>query len=334
MKANTQKLQFRLFSFFLLLLFAVKTFGVDGKDTFSINLLGHASLYIEYKNLVIHIDPYSSQANYSNLPDADLIYITHGHSDHYDTGAINKIQKDSTLMICNQAVKNLGTYAGPTVVMKNGDSTKVKGIPTKAVASYNLTAANHPKGIGNGYLLTIGDKRVYIAGDTENIPEMKTLGEIDIAFLPMNLPYTMSVPMAAEAAKAINPDILYIYHFGNSDTAQLRKLLVNEKMEIRIGKSTFIESASKEGQVYNHELRKPAQVFTIYPNPSSGLMTLHNTLRGSNLYIFDHLGRLIEKRDEMSIGDSMVDLSRKKRGIYSAKIFNNQFAESKTFIIK
>ncbi len=245
MKANTLILQNKKVLFNLLLLFAVNAFGAIGKDSFSIHVLGHASICIEYNGQIIHIDPYSSQANYSNLPDADLIYITHEHGDHYDLGAISKIKKDSTIMVCTPTVKNFGSYAGPTIALKNGDSTVVKGIPSKAVAAYNLDAAYHPIGKGNGYILTLGEKRIYIAGDTENIPEMKSLGKIDVAFLPMNLPYTMSVPMAVEAAKVIKPDLLYIYHYGNSDTIQLRKLLENERMEIRMGKSTFFERAGK-----------------------------------------------------------------------------------------
>ena len=107
--------------------------GSVGQDTFAIHNLGHASLYFEFKNLIIHVDPYSSQADYNALPDADLIFITHGHSDHYDMAALNKIKTDSTLMVYTQAVEDLGTYSDTAIVMKNGDSLVVKGIPVKAV---------------------------------------------------------------------------------------------------------------------------------------------------------------------------------------------------------
>jgi L-ascorbate metabolism protein UlaG (beta-lactamase superfamily) len=217
-------------------------YGSAGKDTFSIHYLGQSALYFEYKDLVIHVDCYSSYANYDTLPDADLILITHDHSDHYDVTALNKIKTDSTLMICTQTVKNKGTYSGVIQVMNNGDSLFLKGITIKAVPAYNTTSTFHAKGVGNGYVITLGEKRIYIAGDTELIPEMSGLGVIDIAFLPMNLPYTMTVAMAADAAKTIKPAILYIYHYGTSDTASLRNSLRDQNMVVRIGKSVYYES--------------------------------------------------------------------------------------------
>ena len=125
--------------------------------------------------------------------------------------------------------------------MKNGDEETINGIKIEAVPAYNIEHMRspgvpyHPKGDGNGYIITFGDKRVYIAGDTENTPELKALKDIDVAFLPMNLPYTMTPEMIADAAKALKPSILYPYHFGQTDTAQLAALLKNEpEIEIRI----------------------------------------------------------------------------------------------------
>lgn len=125
--------------------------------------------------------------------------------------------------------------------MKNGEVRIVDGIKIEAVPAYNIvhmrtgTTPFHPKGSGNGYVITIGGKRIYVAGDTENIPEMSKLGAIDFAFLPMNLPYTMTPEMVAEAAMRIEPKILYPYHFGNTDTAKLVELLKDQKgIEIRI----------------------------------------------------------------------------------------------------
>jgi L-ascorbate metabolism protein UlaG (beta-lactamase superfamily) len=324
MKTSFLCLQNKMGLFSLLSVLAIQLFGSTSKDSFAIHMLGHASLYIEYNGQVIHIDPYSSQGNYSNLPDADLIYITHAHGDHYDTGAISKVKNDSTVMVCTQAVKNLGTFSGPTIVMKNGDSTVVKGIPTKAVASYNLTAAHHPKGTGNGYLLTIGEKRVYIAGDTENIPEMKSLGKIDIAFLPMNLPYTMSVTMAAEAVKVIKPDILYVYHFGNSDTAQLRKLLVNEKMVIRMGKSSFLESARQSAPASAFLLNASEFNIQIFPNPVSEYVTLNNFYAGASVFIHDLTGKEVLKQEQLSIGETIIDVQFLKNGPYVVKTRSNR----------
>jgi L-ascorbate metabolism protein UlaG (beta-lactamase superfamily) len=127
------------------------------------------------------------------------------------------------------------------IVLKNGDVQTVQGLKIEVVPAYNIVHKRdneepfHPQGIGNGYIITFGDKRVYVAGDTENIPEMKELGEIDIAFLPMNLPYTMTPEMVADAARMIKPQILYPYHYGNTDTSKLVELLKDDKdIEVRI----------------------------------------------------------------------------------------------------
>ena len=278
----------------LLLLVSLNVSGSVGPDTIAIHNLGHGTLYFEYHNLVIHVDPYSSQADYNALPDADLIFITHGHSDHYDLTALNKIKTDSSIMICTEAVKNLGTYSGATHVMKNGDSLVLKGIPVKAVPAYNLVNTSyHPKGMGNGYIFTFGEKRVYVAGDTENIPEMDSLGTVDIAFLPMNLPYTMTVAMAADAARSVRPDILYIYHFSNSDTASLRTLLSNEDMEVRIGKSDFYESDVRTPDNPN-SLRPGENANTFfYPNPIRDFLSVDNPVSGSRFSLYDIKGQVI-----------------------------------------
>lgn len=125
--------------------------------------------------------------------------------------------------------------------MKNGDIQTVLGIKVEAVPAYNLVHKRdngqffHPKGIGNGYVLTFGDKRIYVAGDTENIPEMKALQGIDCAFLPMNLPYTMTPEMVSDAAKAFKPKILYPYHYGDTDPTKLMELLKDTpNIEVRI----------------------------------------------------------------------------------------------------
>jgi L-ascorbate metabolism protein UlaG (beta-lactamase superfamily) len=226
----------------ILICAAVSLLAGIGENTIAIHNLGHASVMFEFDGMIIHVDPSSREADYSKLPDADLIFITHGHGDHYDLTAIGEIKKDSTIMVCNQEVKDKGTYTDTAVVMNNGDSTIVNGIPVKAVPAYNFEKAFHPRGVGNGYVLTFGEKNIYIAGDTENIPEMDKLERIDIAFLPMNLPYTMTPEQAADAATRINPDILYIYHFSNSDTAYLRSLLSDYKnIEVRIGESVYKE---------------------------------------------------------------------------------------------
>lgn len=209
-----------------------------------ITFIGHGSLMLALKDLTIHVDPYtdprSKQVNYALLPKADIILITHEHGDHLDLKAIGQIMTSTTQIIYTKACEQ---QLNGGLVMKNGDKRTIKSIPIEAVPAYNLihTRENsqpfHPKSEGNGYVLTFGDWRVYIAGDTEDIPEMGDLSDITIAFLPMNLPYTMTPEMAARAALSFRPRILYPYHYGQTDTSKLQELLKNEKdMDVRIRK--------------------------------------------------------------------------------------------------
>jgi L-ascorbate metabolism protein UlaG (beta-lactamase superfamily) len=205
-----------------------------------ITFLGHGSLLFEFNSLKIYLDPYSQVADYTKLPAADLVLITHEHRDHLDPQALAAIRTQRTSVVIT------GACAGPVqggLVLRNGEQSTVMGIPIEAVPAYNLVHKRengepfHPKGAGNGYILTFGDLRVYVAGDTENIPEMQKLQDIDVAFLPMNLPYTMTPEMVAEAARAFKPRILYPYHFGATDTAQLVKLLRDSPgIEVRLRK--------------------------------------------------------------------------------------------------
>jgi L-ascorbate metabolism protein UlaG (beta-lactamase superfamily) len=205
-----------------------------------ITFLGHGSLILVFNGMNIHVDPFGKVADYSLLPKADMVLITHEHYDHFDLQALSRIRTDKTLLVltelCAQQVPG-------GIVMCNGDEQVVAGIPIKAVPAYNLVHKRpsgdpfHPKGCGNGYILTFGETCMYIAGDTENIPEMKALGGIDIAFLPMNLPYTMTPEMVADAAKTFWPRILYPYHYGDTDTKHLVELLKEEPgIEVRIRK--------------------------------------------------------------------------------------------------
>ncbi len=213
--------------------------GKYKEDTFKtssgelkITFMGHGTLMLTYAGKVIHIDPVSMYADYASLPKADIILVTHEHGDHLDPKAINAISTPKTTIIVNQAsAKDLPN----STVMKNGDVKTADGVKIEAVPAYNLEKPFHPKGNGNGYVLTCGDKRIFIAGDTENVPEIKALKNIDIAFLPMNLPYTMTPEQVADVAKAMQPKILYPYHYGNTDTSKLVELLKGEKgIEVRI----------------------------------------------------------------------------------------------------
>jgi L-ascorbate metabolism protein UlaG (beta-lactamase superfamily) len=204
----------------------------------AITFLGHASLLIDFNGKKLFIDPYGQVADYSTLPKADIILSTHEHYDHLDNKAVEAICTPATIMVLNPpGVRQVGGG----ISMRNGDKQTVAGIQIEAVPAYNIIHKRedgqpfHPKGVGNGYILTFGDTRLYIAGDTENIPEMQQIKDIDVAFLPMNLPYTMTPEMVTETVRIIKPRILYPYHYGNTDVSKLVDLLKMEKsIEIRI----------------------------------------------------------------------------------------------------
>jgi L-ascorbate metabolism protein UlaG (beta-lactamase superfamily) len=203
-----------------------------------ITFIGHGSLMFVFDGKTIHIDPFGRVADYSKLPKADIIFSTHDHFDHLDTDAVKKIFTKETIIVYTEECAE--KFEGG-IIMKNGDVRTVEGIKVEAVPAYNLVHKRdngqvfHPKGVGNGYVLTFGETRIYIAGDTENTPEMKALKDIDYAFLPMNLPYTMTPAMVADAAIAFKPKVLYPYHYGETDTDQLLELLEShEEIEVRI----------------------------------------------------------------------------------------------------
>lgn len=199
--------------------FETDTLKTNGGDL-QITFIGHGTLLFQYKDMTIHVDPVGSYADYSIFPDADLILITHEHGDHLDTDAIAQIRTDITTLICTETIsENIKN----SMILKNGEFLDFNGLHISAVPAYNLVHLRgngqpfHPKGVGNGYVVDFDDLRVYIAGDTENIPEMSELKEIDVAFLPMNLPYTMTPEMVADAVKMFKPRILYPYHYGETE---------------------------------------------------------------------------------------------------------------------
>lgn len=205
-----------------------------------ITFIGHGTLMFAFEGKVIHVDPWSKLADYSKLPKADLIVLTHEHRDHLDPKALALVHTEKTQLVLTETCAR---QVEGGVVMKNGDVGTVGGLRIEAVPAYNIVHMRsggipfHPKGVGNGYVVTFGDKRVYLAGDTENIPEMKNLKGIDIAFLPMNLPYTMTPEMVADAAMTLKPSILYPYHYGDTDTLKIVDLLKDAKeIEVRIRK--------------------------------------------------------------------------------------------------
>lgn len=211
------------------------------KGDLSITFVGHGTLMMEFDGMVIHVDPVMREADYAAMPDADLVLVTHQHGDHLDLTALNHIMKyDCPVIMTQTCLEQLEDFEG-AVIMKNGDKKVIKDLPVEAVPAYNIVHkmdngnTYHPKGVGNGYVVGFGDVKVLIAGDTENIPEIKALKGIDIAFLPMNVPYTMTPEMVADAARAIKPRYLYPYHFSNTNTDELVELLKDEKdIEVRI----------------------------------------------------------------------------------------------------
>lgn len=219
-------------------------FETDVFDTsvgkLQITFIGHGTLMFSFDGKIIHVDPVDKMTDYTKLPKADLILVTHEHGDHLDPKALELLRTERTVVVstekCAKQIKD-------AVVMHNGDVRTIEGLKIEAVSAYNLVHMRsegqpyHPKGNGNGYVITFGDKRVYVAGDTENIPEMKELKDVEVAFLPMNLPYTMTPEMVADAARSFKPKILYPYHYGDTDTTKIIELLKDAKeIDVRIRK--------------------------------------------------------------------------------------------------
>ncbi len=196
----------------------------------------HGSLMFEYSGLVIHVDPIP-RVDYTPYPKADLLLLTHHHTDHVDEDLIKKLKKQNTMIVGTQLIKG---KLSEIIVMKNGDQKDFLGISVEAFPMYNLLRERspgikfHEKGEGNAYIIDFGGTRVYIAGDTECIPEMKQLKNIDIAFIPMNLPYTMPPEEAAECVKVFKPKVVYPYHQGDSDPRVFARSLEGTGIEVRV----------------------------------------------------------------------------------------------------
>jgi L-ascorbate metabolism protein UlaG (beta-lactamase superfamily) len=196
--------------------------------TLKITPIQHAAMMIEAGGQVIVVDP--AQGNYDGLPPADLVLITDIHGDHFVPALIDKVKKPNATVIAPEAVQ----YAAKTV-MKNGETKKIGAWTIEAIPMYNLVRTQyHEKGRGNGYVITYGGLRIYISGDTEGTPEMKALKNIDVAFVCMNLPYTMPPEDAAEAVKAFHPKVVYPYHYMGSDLKKFEAGLQGSGVEVRL----------------------------------------------------------------------------------------------------
>lgn len=206
----------------------------------SVTPVGHGSLLLEYGGQVIHVDPYSEVADYTAQPDADWVWVTHDHPDHYDQAALDAVATDDTRFVMDPASAEQFGASERVTVMRNGDEQVLDGITLRAVPAYNLVRGPeagskfHPQGDYNGYLATFGDFTVYIAGDTECIPEMGQLGEVDLAFVPINLPYTMPPEEAVGCIKTISPAVVIPYHQGESDPQIVADALEGSGIEVRV----------------------------------------------------------------------------------------------------
>jgi L-ascorbate metabolism protein UlaG (beta-lactamase superfamily) len=199
----------------------------------------HASLVLEVSGMVIYADPVGGTGAYEGLPPPDLILVTHEHGDHYDPETLAALVRDNTRLITNPAVYDMlpeGLRERATA-MANGESTTANDIEIEAIPAYNTTEGRlhyHPEGRDNGYVLTTDGRRVYIAGDTEDIPEMRALEDIYVAFVPMNLPNTMTPEQAADGVQAFAPAYVYPYHYRDSDIGTFQRLVSEAAVETEV----------------------------------------------------------------------------------------------------
>jgi L-ascorbate metabolism protein UlaG (beta-lactamase superfamily) len=215
------------------------------KGPLTIQPILHGSVALKWDNKTIYVDPYGGAASFEGMAAPDLILITDTHGDHLDLKTLEAINTSKATLVVPQAVADQlpASLKEKAVVLRNGGTTNQLGIAIAALPMYNLPESpdsRHPKGRGNGYVLTMGGKKVYLAGDTEDIPEMRSLQDIDVAFVPMNLPFTMDVNQAANAVLDFKPKVVYPYHYrgqgGLSDVEAFKKVVNagNKKIEVRL----------------------------------------------------------------------------------------------------
>lgn len=238
---------------FLLVFFFTNGFSQNAsKDIFetkngtiTIQPVLHSSLIITYNNTTIYVDPYGGIERYKDYEKPDIVLITDIHGDHLDLKTLDSINTSTSEIITASSVLKLlpSTYKSKTTVLKNGQGIHRSDIFIKAIAMYNLPEekdSRHPKGRGNGYILTIDDTQIYISGDTEDTAEMRSLQNIDIAFVCMNLPYTMDINQAADAVLAFKPKVVYPFHYrgqnGFSDVEEFKNLVnsKNNQIDVRL----------------------------------------------------------------------------------------------------
>ena len=215
------------------------TFTTKSGKTVTLHALVHSSIRMDYDGKTIYIDPVTKLGDktidLAEMPKADYILITHEHFDHLGKDAIELLTKDRTQLITNPSCKNILEYG---TVMANGDKLQLADdIEIEAVPAYNTTEGRqnfHPKGRDNGFVITLDGLRIYVAGDTEDIPEMSEIKDIDIAFLPCNQPYTMTIEQLVRSAKTIKPKVLFPYHYGQTDVTGIPAQLEGDGVDVRI----------------------------------------------------------------------------------------------------
>lgn len=219
--------------------------ATTSQDSFILTPISHATFVLEWGDVVIYNDPVGDPAVFMNQPPADIVLISDIHGDHLSTSTLTAVLGNAELVV-PQAVADLlpADLAERAIIMNNGEQTTVAGISVRTIPMYNLPIDGddyrHVVGRGNGYILETNEERIYIAGDTEDIPEMRDLTDIDVAFIPMNVPYTMDIYAAADGVLAFAPGMVYPYHYrgpdGLSDVAEFKRLVneVNPDIEVRL----------------------------------------------------------------------------------------------------
>ncbi len=206
-----------------------------------IHPINHATLVLAWQDKLIYVDPVGGSGRFTGIGKADLVLVTHDHSDHYDSSTVKAVRRTNAILVVTAVTKALLPSVLRTNVttraLTNGETVSVLGMTVEAIPAYNLTTAFHPKGTGNGYILTIGGRRIYVSGDTEDIPEMRALADIEVAFVCMNLPFTMTVPKAANIVRGFHPRIVYPYHYSDSNIQQFKNLVGTDLgIEVRLRK--------------------------------------------------------------------------------------------------
>ncbi len=210
----------------------------------TVHPISHASFVMETPMGVLYVDPVGEVSMYDDMPPADLVLVTHEHGDHYNADTLAAVMGEETMLITNPAVFDMlpEDMKSKASAMANGDSSEAMGIAIDAIPAYNITEGRenfHPEGRDNGYVLTMDDFRVYISGDTEDTPEMRALEDIDLAFLCMNLPFTMDAEAAASAVAEFQPSFVYPYHYrgrdGGTQDPQEFAEMVGNSVEVKMG---------------------------------------------------------------------------------------------------